>query len=78
MQTSKFKTKLQNSISASKLLFDNPFENVGYQNMKQLSYASSVVSIYHMESFYRDNTNDKYELCARRNIISQNTKHTNS
>ena len=76
MQKSKFKTKLQNSISASKLLFDNPFENVGYQNMKKISDTRGF--IYNMDSFYRDNTNDKYELCGRKDIISQNTKHTNS
>lgn len=74
MQTSKFRTKLQNSISASKLLFDNPPENVSYQNRKQISNNSGF--IYHMNSLYRDNTNDKYELSG--DVISQNTKYTNS
>lgn len=76
MQTSKFKTKLQNSISASKLMFDNPPENLSYQNRKQLSNNSGYV--YHMNSLCRDNTSDKYELCSKVNIISQNTKYTNS
>ena len=31
-----------------------------------------------MESLYRDNANDKYELCSRKNTISQNTKYINS
>jgi hypothetical protein len=76
MQTSKFRTKLQNSISASKLLFDIPPENVIYQNMKQISNNGGFV--YHMESLYRDNSNDKYELCGRSDTTSQNTKYTNS
>ena len=76
MQTSKFRTKLQNSMSASKLLFDNPSENMSYQNMKQIIYNSGFV--YHMESLYRDNANDKYELCSRKDTISQNIKYINS
>jgi hypothetical protein len=76
MVNSRVKSKLRNSIMASKIAFDNPSENVCYQIMKQLSDASSVISIYHMESLYRDNTNDKYELCG--DVISQNTKYTNS
>ena len=57
-------------------MFDNPPENVSYQNSKQISNNSGFV--YHMNSLYRDNTSDKYELCNRGNIISQNTKYTNS
>lgn len=73
MQTSKFRTKLQNSISASKLLFDNyQSENGSYQIRKQNTNGF----IYHMESFYRDNANDKYELSGR--TISQNTKDIDS
>jgi hypothetical protein len=77
MQTSKFRAKLQNSISASKLSFDNPPENVSYQNTNPLKYNNSGF-VYHMESLYRDNTNDKYELCSRKDTISQNIKYTNS
>jgi hypothetical protein len=49
---------------------------MSYQNMKQIIYNSGFV--YHMESLYRDNANDKYELCSRKNTISQNTKYINS
>ena len=78
MTNSRVKTKLQNSIMASKIEFDNPSESVRFQIAKQLSNID--VSVYHMESLYRNNSYDKYELgsnfCNR--IISQNTPYTNS
>jgi hypothetical protein len=67
MKKSRVKTRLQNSIMASKIDFDSPSEVVRFQIEKQLSkqLSSMDVSVYHMESLYRDNTNDKYELEQR-------------
>lgn len=69
---SKMRTKLNNSIIASKIDID--YENINYtkkQIEKQLSQKELPIyeellykepTIYHMESLYRDNTSDKYEL----------------
>jgi hypothetical protein len=76
MQTSKFRTKLQNSISASKLIFENPSEEIRSQIMQQLSHANRVITIYHMDSLWRNNDDDKYDLPGH--VISENTKYTNS
>ena len=64
MKKSRIKTRLQNSIMASKIEFDSPTETIRFQIIKQLSKIESnhEISIYHMESLYRDNANDKYEL----------------
>jgi len=62
MQTSKFRTKLQNSISASKLIFENPSEEIRRQIVQQLSVEHVDVTVYHMDSLWRNNENDKYEL----------------
>ena len=64
MANSRIKTKLQNSIMASKITFDNPSEEIRCQIMLQLSLIDKPrdISIYHLESLYRDNANDKYEL----------------
>lgn len=81
MKNSRVKTKLQNSIMASKIEFDNPSESVCFQIIKQLSKIESKVdiSVYHMDSLYRNNANDKYELGRNWNILfTQNTKYTNS
>lgn len=63
---SKIKQKLHNSIQASKIEINN--ENIQQTNKrikKQLSSANipnvKDITVYHMESFYRDNTYDKYE-----------------
>lgn len=66
---SKIKQKLHNSIEASKIEIND--ENIQETNQlmkKQLSsYNLPIVknvpniTVYHMESFYRDNTYDKYE-----------------
>lgn len=74
---SKTRTKIQNSIVASKIHID--YENIDStkkQMEKQLSQKELPIiqepnynepnynepTIYHMESLYRDNTFDKYEL----------------
>lgn len=62
MTNSRIKTRLQNSIMASKIEFDTPTEKVRFKIAKQLSKPERDISIHHMESLYRDNTNDKYEL----------------
>jgi hypothetical protein len=63
---SKTKQKLHNYIEASKIEIND--ENIQQTNQlmkKQLSSANlptvKDISVYHMESFYRDNTHDKYE-----------------
>ena len=64
---SRLKQKLNNSIEASKIEINN--ENIQETNRlikKQLSVDVcenlhfDIVTVYHIESFYRDNTNDKY------------------
>ena len=66
---SKLKQRLNNYIEASKIEINN--EDIQQTNrlmQRQLSTDLSGnlpydrVSVYHIESFYRDNTNDKYEL----------------
>lgn len=75
------RTKLNNSIKASKIDINN--ENINLiknQIIKQLSeknlltyympYEKHEITIYHMDSLYRDNTNDKYELFKKMNDIT--------
>jgi hypothetical protein len=64
MANSRIKIKLQNSIMASKITFDNPSEEIRCQIMQKLSAVDNPpdISIYHIESLYRDNANDKYAL----------------
>ena len=68
------KNKLYNSIIASKIEIDyNNIQTSIKQINKQLSLSKiepiqtiqliDTTTIYHMEALYRDNTNDKYELC---------------
>lgn len=66
---SKLKQRLNNYIEASKIEINN--EDIQQTNrliQKQLSVALfenlpfERVTLYHIESFYRDNANDKYEL----------------
>jgi hypothetical protein len=67
---SKSQKKLKNCIEASKIEINN--ENIQETNIliqRQLSVVDTFenlrvdsVTVYHIESFYRDNTNDKYGL----------------
>jgi hypothetical protein len=66
---SKLKQRLNNYIEASKIEINN--ENIQETVRlikKQLDSGAfenlvhNRVSVYHIESFYRDNTNDKFEL----------------
>jgi hypothetical protein len=69
---SRLKRRLNNSIEASKIEINNENnENIEETNrliQKQLSVGAfenlpfNRVTVYHIESFYRDNTNDKFEL----------------
>lgn len=73
---SKIKQKLHNSIEASKIEIND--ENIQETNKlmkKQLSSCNLAseyipdITIYHMDSLYRDSTNDKYEyMFATANI----------
>lgn len=67
LQMSRLKQRLNNSIEASKIKINN--ENIQETNrliQKQLSVdvcenlTFNRISVYHIESFYRDNRNDKY------------------
>jgi hypothetical protein len=64
---SKTKQKLHNSIQASKIeINDGDLHQTNKLMKKQLSSANlptvvKDITVYHMESFYRDNTYDKYE-----------------
>lgn len=60
MQNSRVKSKLRNSIIASKIMFENPSEEIRSQVVQQLSIVNTTV--YHMDSLWRNNDNDKYEL----------------
>jgi hypothetical protein len=68
---SRLKQKLNNSIQASKIEINN--KNIQETNRlikRQLdagvasleNLVHNRVSVYHIESFYRDNGNDKFEL----------------
>jgi hypothetical protein len=68
------RTKLNNSIKASKIDIDNENINLIKNKMiRQLSQKNLLlydvynnkITIYHMDSLYRDNTNDKYELSRK-------------
>ena len=69
IKMSKVKQRLNNSIEASKIEINN--EDIQETNrliQKQLSadvcekLQFDRVTVYHIESFYRDNGNDKYGL----------------
>jgi hypothetical protein len=71
------RTKLRNSIIASKIDIDNGnIEKTCKLITKQLSQNRFVPlidnpSVYHMEALYRDNSNDKYYLCNQ--LVQSNT-----
>ena len=73
---SKTKQKLHNSIEASKIeINDENIQQTTQLMKKQLSSANlptivKDITVYHMESFYRDNTYDKYEYM----IVGANVK----
>jgi hypothetical protein len=60
------KNKLYNSIIASKIEIDYNNINCSCKKIKNLLSNSKSLShspsIYHLDSFYRNNENDKYEL----------------
>jgi sugar diacid utilization regulator len=65
------KTKLYNSIYASKIEIDyNDIENSIKKIKKQLSLTNKRLprsqTEYNMEALYLDNTNDKYEFCSKK------------
>ena len=77
---SKTRTKISNSIIASKIDIDyKNIDSTKKQIEKQLSQKELPIyeitiyevpiyqdpTIYHMDSLYRDNTRDKYELANR-------------
>jgi len=65
---SKVKQKLRNSIEASKIeIYSKKSEEIYYLILEKLctkiksEKEIDTITVYHMESFYRDNTYDKYE-----------------
>jgi hypothetical protein len=61
------RNRLYNSLLASFIEIDfNNIDNTNIQIKKQLSSEKKELkespSIYHLESFYRDNSKDKFEL----------------
>ena len=70
---SKTRTKINNSIIASKIDIDyTDIDSTKKQMEKQLSQKEfhtifQEPTIYHMESLYRDNTCDKYEFSSIKN-----------
>jgi len=61
------RNRLYNSVLASFIEIDfNNIDNTNIQIKKQLSSEKTELkespSIYHLESFYRDNSKDKFEL----------------
>jgi hypothetical protein len=66
------RNKLYNSIVASKIDIDFSNIDMSYKNItKQLSPSNIHTmqykpTIYHMNSLYRNNTNDKYELSSKK------------
>jgi hypothetical protein len=74
MYKSRVKTKLQNSINASKIDYNIESNELCKKIMTQLSNTGvRDTNIYHIESLYRDNVNDKYELSK----LQQNPKIKN-
>jgi hypothetical protein len=66
---SKLKKKLNNCIEASKIDINGNIEHTNRLIKKQLSSDNIPaikdvpnITVYHMESLYRDNTLDKYML----------------
>jgi len=68
----RIRNKLQNSIFASKIDIDyNDIDKTCQLITKQLSEKQLLpfitnVTVYHMDSLYRDNSNDKYYLCNQK------------
>jgi len=68
MKTSKVKQKLRNSIEASKIeIYTKKSEEIYHLILEKLctkiksEKEIDTITVYHMESLYRDNTYDKYE-----------------
>jgi len=68
MNMSKVKQKLRNSIEASKIeIYTKKSEEIYYLILEKLctkiksEKEIDTITVYHMESLYRDNTYDKYE-----------------
>jgi hypothetical protein len=68
MKTSKVKQKLHNNIEASKIeIYSKKSEEIYYLILEKLctkiksEKEIDTITVYHMESLYRDNTYDKYE-----------------
>jgi len=74
-----YKDKLYKNIEASKIDIDaSNIENI-YQNIISILINNSInniinkkqnknydlITVYHIDSLYRDNSKDKYELCKK-------------
>ncbi len=66
------KDKLYSHLELSKNIFDNSksfYENIinyliiqSLSNILERNKNYDTITVYHIDSFYRDNSNDKYEL----------------
>uniref|UniRef100_A0A6C0EWI9 Uncharacterized protein n=1 Tax=viral metagenome TaxID=1070528 RepID=A0A6C0EWI9_9ZZZZ len=68
MKISKLKQRLHNNIEASKIeIYTKKSEEIYYLILEKLctkiksEKEIDTITVYHMESLYRDNTYDKYE-----------------
>ena len=66
MKTSKVKQRLRNNIEASKIeIYSKKSEEIYYLILEKLctkiKTEKDSITVYNMDSLYRDNTYDKYE-----------------
>jgi hypothetical protein len=66
MKTSKVKQRLRNNIEASKIeIYSKKSEEIYYLILEKLctkiKTEKDSITVYYMDSLYRDNTYDKYE-----------------
>jgi len=73
MKTSKVKQRLHNNIEASKIeIYSKKSEEIYYLILEKLcakiKTEKNSITVYHMDSLYRDNTYDKYEYMIASDI----------
>ena len=69
----KKRKKLYEALELSKIIYDdkksfhenivNYLINKSLLNILEKEIKYNYITVYHIDSFYRDNSNDKYELC---------------
>lgn len=73
MKTSKVKQRLHNNIEASKIeIYSKKSEEIYYLILEKLcakiKTEKDSITVYHMDSLYRDNSHDKYEYMIASDI----------